>query len=152
MANYGPDFITGGTPSAQSEIVGYEASKGKDGNGATYWASNNTKPNWWKYDLGASVTKTAAKLTINAYVDANGAAVKNFTLAGSNDDSSYTDIHTGLVTSAGGSQSFEFSNATAYRYYRLTCTDNYRADGYVGFWEIYAYELASSFVPKIIIC
>jgi hypothetical protein len=121
--DYGSNFLTGGTAT-----VNFGANPGNavDGNIATGWdAYNNPLPSWWKYDLGASITKTAAKIKIAPYGDANGRQIKQFYISGSNDDSAWTDVATTTLTNilSTTSTDFEFSNASAYRYYRITITN-----------------------------
>ena len=140
---YGDNFITGGTPSADTEFSGdYDAAKACDGNVSTYWSSTNTThPHWWKYDLGAAVTKTARKLTLNL---ANATHLRNFTLQGSNDDSAWTTIYTGVHANTAGSQTFLFENLTAYRFYKVEGTDNWEPSNWMSITEIYLYEITTA--------
>ncbi len=88
---YGPDILTGGTASADSETNGATAN-GCDNNEATEWQTNDTDlPHWWKYDLGAGVTKTIRKFRSKIYY----ALGKDFTIAGSNNDSDWTTLYSG---------------------------------------------------------
>ena len=126
---YGPDVFTGGTVTTSDENPSYPATYAFDDNEATFYNSvNSAFPHWLKYDLGASVTKTARKLRIKPYRDANGGGVKNFTLAGSNNDSDWTDIHTDQHADDNAWEDYTFTNATAYRYYRISFADNWRVD------------------------
>ena len=144
------NFLTGGTISASSNAgAPYVEANGLDGNLTTYWASDGgAYPKWWKYDLGSGITKIARKLKFYTYIDGAGGILKNFTLQGSNDNSNWTTVYTGLATNTGDVwQTFMFDNITAYRYYKINCTDNYRSDNYVGFYEIRLFEGSETFTP-----
>ena len=148
MPSYGPNFFTGGSASQDSySDISQDGAKAFDGNTATYWLSAASAfPHWVKYDLGAGVTKKIAKLTMDVhdFIGATTMTVKDFTIQGSNDDSTYTTLQTLQATSGDGIQSFEFTpSATAYRYYEINITTNYRADSYAAINELYAYESTS---------
>jgi len=117
------DILTGGTPSA-SDVTNGAAAQFIDGNLGTFWGSNITT-GWWKYDLGAAVTKTAIKYRIY------GATTytynpKNWTLQGSNNDSDWDTLDTQINQSWSTDEwkEYEFSNTTAYRYYQIVITEN----------------------------
>ena len=138
---YGPDILTGGTASADSEEVGSEADKAcnNDG-GTTRWNTPNVVyPHWWKYDLGAAVTKTVRKLRIWPRA-APDAFLKNFTLHGSNNNSDWTLIYTGLKANTGVWEDFTFANGTAYRYYKINITDNWDAAN-PNYCQVYEFEM-----------
>ncbi len=140
------NVITGGTATADTEFAGMPATNGSDNDIDTLWLSTDTAfDHWWKYDLGAAVTKIVTKLRIAVHKDVGGQSSKNFVLSGSNNDSAYTTVYTGLLADGTTKtyQDFTFSNAVAYRYYKLTFSDNYRADSYVGFYEV---QMMESFV------
>jgi len=119
--DFSVDVLVSGTESADTEDGAHTADKAIDGNTATYWASTDSAfPHWWKYDLGAAVTKTVCKLRLKVPYS-SGAFLKDFKLQGSNNDSDWTDI---LDTefpddSTEAWHDFHFTNATAYRYYRI---------------------------------
>jgi hypothetical protein len=142
---YTDDLLTGGTPSADSVWqAGYEASKACDDNNGTYWCSLNTVyPHWWKYDFGAGITKTIAKITILGYWVANGLYIKDFKLQGSNDDSDWTDIYTGQTANNANKQEFTFANANAYRYYRIYATSTWNTVDY-NFCAVCEFEMMES--------
>jgi hypothetical protein len=50
---------------------------------------------------------------------------KNFTVHGSNDDSAYTLIYSGLMDGTANLNTFTLGNTTAYLYYKVTSVDNY---------------------------
>lgn len=133
---YNIDFLTGGTVSVSSQSANVGTNSVDDSTG-TVWLSNNASPSWWKYDLGASVSKKARKLRIFPYVDGSGGSVRAFTLSGSNDDSSYTTITTGEVANSSDWSEFTFSNTVSYRYYKVDITTDWRGgDNFQGFAEI----------------
>jgi hypothetical protein len=148
---YGPNVITSGTPSADTEYgTGYEAIKACDGNESTRWSSSQGGfPHWWKYDLGAGVTKTVIKLSILKYGDAAGCPLKDFTLQGSNNNSDWTTIYTGQAANVTSPtwEDFTFSNNTAYRYYKINCTSSWYTGGgwttAISFLEVQAFESAN---------
>lgn len=144
---YGLDVCTGGTASADSELSGeYPASKAFDNDVTSnnLWDSANTAyPHWLKYDLGAGVSKIVAKLRILPHQDENNGE-RAFVFAGSNNDSSYTDIYSGELAQSETWQDFTFSNSTPYRYYRMTWSTTYVATNYCGIHEVEMMEILTS--------
>lgn len=110
------DILTGGTASASGYFDVQYPSLAVDNNDGTFWSVNAAPPQWWKYNLGSGVTKTVTKLRLRPY----GSLVKDFVLAGSNNDSDWTDIYTGQHANDNAWEEYNFSNSTAYRYYRIT--------------------------------
>ena len=149
-AVYGSNVITGGTPTADSELNSSRAAtKAVDGDTVTLWTSTNTAfPHWWKYDLGSGVTKVITKISIETNeisVIPIGppdvyTTIKDFTFKGSNDNSNWDTLYTGVVVGAYGMQDYTFTNTTAYRYFLVNITSNYRGDSYAGFFEIQGFE------------
>jgi hypothetical protein len=138
---YGPDFITGGTASANSELN--PAANGSDNDVNTAWVSNAVSPGIWTYDLGVATTKTARKARVSATGGAGSQVTKDFEILGSNDNSSYTSLATGqcaAVVSGHEWTEVTFSNSTAYRYYRVIVSTNHRGDNYMGFDEVEMFE------------
>ena len=125
---YGSDVLTGGTPSADSVYLDnptYAEDKACDDNESTRWVSEDTVgfPHWWKYDLGNGVTKIVTKVRIYPYRSAGeNVRLKDFKIQGSNNDSDWTDIHTGQQTNDLGWQDYTFANENAYRYNRIYVT------------------------------
>jgi hypothetical protein len=143
LSAYGANILTGGTASADSDSGGsYPASNALDGNTSTYWFTSNTAfPHYWKYDLGVGVTKIAAKLRMFG----NNYRSKDFVLAGSNNDSTWTDIYTGQMPEFSGSwYEFTFANATAYRYYKITFSTEWLGENYCVITEIEMMEFNTS--------
>lgn len=147
---YGDNVITGGTPSADTELgPGFVVAYACDGNTGTEWISSQENfPHWWKYDLGSGITKTIAKITILKQGDAYGCTLKDFEIQGSNNNSDWTTISTKQAANvtSNTSEDFEFTNSTAYRYYRIYCTSSwYTNPGYTtcsSIFEITGREVA----------
>lgn len=132
---YGTDFTGGKTYSADSILdpPSFSANKAFDDYTTTSWASSSAAyPHWIKVDLGSNTTKTARKLRIyKSQLD----RLKTFKLQGSNNDSNWTDIYSGVASQTTGWLEYTFDNSTAYRYYRIYGTDSY-SDAFMQIGEI----------------
>lgn len=64
----------------------------------------------------------AQRITAHTLQLSNGTAEGTYTLEGSNDDSAYTSIATGVAFPASSFQEVAYTNVTAYKYYRFTQT------------------------------
>jgi hypothetical protein len=128
------DLTAGMTATASSDAgSGFEASKAIDDNTSTAWSSSGSgQPCWLKVDFGAGNAKTINSYSIRARSSFEGRAPKDFTLQGSNDDSTWTDLD--VESGIWGYSTYptlyfsRFSkgkNTTAYRYYRLYITSNF---------------------------
>lgn len=131
----------------------FSADKAFDNNETTRWATQQAGsfPHWVKVDLGVGVTKIARKLRLNIFVYNNKANVKDFKLQGSNDDSDWTDVYTGLAENKEGWQEFIFNNDNSYRYYRVYITSSYRdddADNTASIFEIEMMEATTVYGPN----
>lgn len=138
------NILTGGTASADVIYSGdYPASNASDGSITTQWITDGSVfPHWWKYDLGAGVTKTVRRLRIYAEDNGSNVYIKNFVLAGSNNNTDWTDIYTGQHSNTLDTwESYSFSNSTAYRYYRITISDNWVGNNYAQIFEFEMYEV-----------
>ncbi len=140
MATFGPNVLTGGTASAKTDRGGttYAAAKAVDGNASsTRWASNDGDvPTWWQYDLGAGITKTARKV---GFILNSSEHTADFGILGSNDGTTWTELHRGYGANNTSWQYYTFYNVTAFRYYRIAVYDIY--SGSVGsITEIEMYE------------
>src|SRR3990167_10402241 len=127
----------GGTITADSEAL--PAANAFDENETTRWSSSGAAyPHWIKYDFvntqnGKQIVQQAKVLN---YIDAN-VDPKAFTVAGSNNDSDWTTLHTGeFAQSSGAWQTFTFSNQTVYRYIRIQVTTSWVAGTYFSPYEI----------------
>jgi hypothetical protein len=142
MADYSTDLLTGGTPTVDTDAgAGYQAAQACDNNAATYWQSaNSAYPHWFKYDLGAGRLWCVLKLTISARNSGTGLNVKNFTLQGSNNDSTWTVVYTGIMANSTGVQTFNFYNSNRFRYWKVNVTDNY-STGHPNIVQIFEIEM-----------
>ena len=129
------------TPPSQAYSANRPASAASDNDENTHWEATSGASEWWKYDLGDGNIKTARKLRVNGYHDGTDLYIKNFVLSGSNDDSNWTSVTTGVTTNTSGWQEFTFSNSTAYRYYKVSITDIWAASGNVSVNEFELQEL-----------
>lgn len=138
---YGPDVLTGGTASADSEEVGSEAAKACDDLGsATRWNTPDVVfPHWWKYDLGVGVTKIVQKVRVYPRA-APDAFFKNFTFQGSNNNVDWDVLYTGQHANTEAWEDFTFANSTAYRYYKFNITDNWDSSN-PNYCQVYEFEM-----------
>lgn len=75
-------------------------------------------------DLGVGNTEVIDRIIIK---NLGGFGVNSFTFAGSNDNSSFTDLLTDNATNSTTFDYFDVTNVTAYRYYRLWCNSGFNA-------------------------
>lgn len=117
--------------------VGYEGWKAfthskSDGGWQTDQGYNVAHPASVTFDLGVGNAEIVTSYTITSYSD----AWKNWTLYGSNNGSDWTSLDAQsyiTFTTDPDMQTYNFSNTTAYRYYKVTQT---HYDSYGGFVEI----------------
>lgn len=128
---YGPNILVNGTASSDTTVADWWAFYVPDGIESTRWGSWGLMPHWWKYDLGSGVTKTVRKIRLLGTTipgDGDLGMFKDFTLQGSNDDSTWDDIYSDTQANTPTWQEYTFANSTAYRYYRIYITSTYRMD------------------------
>lgn len=147
---YGPNVIDSQVSNSDPYIVSatsedsfnYGAWRLFDGDDASYWNSNGTcQAVIIKADFGLGNAKKIKKYLVKFYpVITNNPS--DWTLEGSNDDSNWTvlDTQTGQAVYAGTTQSYEFSNAVAYRYYRLNVTDGASPSDAMCFYTLGMFE------------
>jgi hypothetical protein len=135
---YGVDAAQSASYSASTDSGGAQpAANAFDGNTVTYWQASSNSNEWIKCDFGT--TKVIARYRFRTFSDTNYAP-DDWTFEGSNDDSNWDTLDT--VSSAGLSgattYTYDITNGTAYRYYRL----NISSGGAVGIIvpEINMYE------------
>jgi len=124
---YGSDQTGSGTASASSEAEGAAANAFANDGTSTFWGYSGTGSGSLTYDFGSGVTKTIQKYTIRARGSFENQSPKAWTLEGSNNGSAWTtlDTRSGVTGwTAGEIKTFTFSNSTAYRYYRISITEN----------------------------
>lgn len=129
------DMTSNTTPSpnvtsASTELgAGYRAWNGFDHDAVNMWGTANptSLPEWLQFDFGAgnSWIVTKYKLTGNFWEGPNSPGAWKF--QGSNNGVDWVDLDTrsGQTWVAQETKTFNFSNSTAYRYYRLYVTAVY---------------------------
>jgi hypothetical protein len=135
---YGSDILSGGTASGDSNGGAWSnPANAVDNNDGTFGNSTDTiGDHWWRYDLGVGNEKTVAKMRLKPYVNAWGNSIKDFSIQGSNNDADWDTLYTGQHGNNSNYEDFEFSNTTAYRYYRIYVTTTWTAHYLVGIFEI----------------
>ncbi|MBY0083845.1 discoidin domain-containing protein [Brevibacillus brevis] len=131
---------------SSSETSVYPGWMGINGNVTDYYYSNGATPpaegHWWQIDF--FVPKIITKLAIKPLRISSGQySIASFTLQGSNDDTNWTDIYAGSPVNTDSETEHNFTNTSAYRYYRLAKLRSYlRAYPviYTGWHEIKFYE------------
>jgi predicted alpha-1,2-mannosidase len=123
----GGDLCTGGTSSASAVQTGQTAAEAFDNNFTTSkWIAAATTA-WIQYQFGGGNAYVVTRYTLTSGNDIPGRDPKNWQLQGSNDGTAWTtvDTRTGITfASRLMTQSFSFTNTTAYRYYRVNITLN----------------------------
>lgn len=113
-----------------------------------YWVTNGTNTGWIKIDLGSGNTYTIGTyaVRVNTIPEPNRAP-QDWTLQGSNDDSSYTVIDTVTgQTSWGNGETRTFTcddTSTAYRYFKVDITAN-NGDTFLQMEELFLYLAAAT--------
>jgi peptidoglycan/xylan/chitin deacetylase (PgdA/CDA1 family) len=137
LTGYSDDLLVGGTPTASSFYSeAFNAEKACDGNLSTSWNDNvSGLPQWWKYDFGSGITQSIVKVRIKPAFPGSNARFKDFTIQGSNDDSSWDTLYTGQHPNNSNWEDYIFANTTPYRYYKINITTTWD-DSTVGVTEI----------------
>lgn len=131
---YSADYqqITTGTLTVLNQYsAGEGVTKLNDGNTATDWAGISAI-NWINCQFSAAKVISAFKW----YVGNVNYAPKTFTVSGSNNGTTFTQL-SGTLTGVNtlGWQAFEFTNTTAYSHYRIDILTSY-GSGYVFVYEL----------------
>ena len=100
--------------------------------GGSWFTAGGTATGWVRYDFGAGNEKiiqyyTMRPLATNPSMNDPSGAPRNWSLQGSQDGSTWTDLHTVSAQApfnAGEERTYSFSNTTPYRYYRLNVTQS----------------------------
>ena len=121
-------LVLGGLATADVEDGG-TASSAIDNNSGTYWQATTVLPHYWQYDYGTGNTQRVTRLTLDAYYSGNGRQDKNWALQACNDAVSWGTITTGQDTNAAGVQTYNFSNTSFFRYYKLVFTSTWHTGG-----------------------
>lgn len=150
-----------GVASAISELdASHSAWKAMDDENASEicWHSNSGAiPGWLKYQFATA--KVISQYAITARNNAATQMPKTWKLQGSNNGTGWTDLdsQTNLTFTQAEKKTFQFSNSTAYLYYRLYITasndNNYVAIGEFELMKLYEIKsingLASASVKSI---
>lgn len=78
------------TTESSSAASGYEGAKTVDNSLATLWQANESSGAWVRYDLGTA--QPVAQVAIYPYSPLPAAAPKDFTIQGSNDGATFSDV------------------------------------------------------------
>ena len=123
----GGDLCTGETPSASATQTGQTAAEAFDNNFTTSkWIAPATTA-WIQYQFGGGNAYVVTRYTLTSGNDMLGRDPKNWQFQGSNDGITWAtvDTRTGITfASRLLTQSFTFTNTTAYKYYRVNITLN----------------------------
>lgn len=115
------DVLSGTAYSSSYYTTGNKAYRANDGEYESLsWASDNYSfPHWWKCDLGEGVTKTLRTVWGTKIYGNTTEDTAETIIQGSNDNSTWTDLTTVVWNTPAGTQTAEFINNTAFRYYRF---------------------------------
>lgn len=142
---------TGGTVTASGNIIANEGcAKAFDGNTSTKWYNNvsgSSTTSWIRYEFADNKDYSINKYTMISANDSQGRDPKSWRLQGSNDDSNWVTLDTQENISFSGrftAKSFNFTNNTAYKYYRFDQMRNSGASDGIQLSEI---KLIEDIVP-----
>ena len=103
------------------------------------WEDSGTK--WIKVDFGSGNAKTSMRIKWWGWGDQSP---KDYTFQGSNDDASYTTLLTVTGNTTYNSHvTDDFSNSTAYRYYKMNITATVGGSDQANFAQLYIYSSAA---------
>lgn len=165
-----PSDITspgGQTITADDETPTHLAAEAFDNvvTGVNGWGNETVVNAWIKIDFGGGVTKTVKKIriqpTLQTGID-NDRNVRRCKLQGSNNDADWTklpaikwigkckvyntdEIEIDMIDNYTDWAEIEFTNAVAYRYYRLYCYDNWGDKNILGIKEIEMFEVVNAY-------
>lgn len=135
-SSYGANLVTGGTATASDEYSAtYAASKAADGNAGTWWESLGAEPHWWKYQFAAAKVVTKIGITLGHIY-----GLKDFTIAGSNDNANWTTLYTGQAAQTTARQDFTFANGAAWLYIKINGTSVWAATNSFRFVDVLMHE------------
>ena len=123
---YSIDLCSGGTITASSDQSGNEAANCFDDNTGTRWQANAPVTQWIKYQFSSA--HPVGKVRINPYLYFGDASIQNFTVYGSNNDSTWDNLHSDTFPNESGWHDFYFANTTAYLYIRIEITSTWNAN------------------------
>lgn len=115
----------------------YAATTAIDGSTSTYWMCNPPTGAYITLQLGTAAIATKFRI----YVGSSSYYSTSWTLFGSNDGTTFTEIASGACTSVTGWQEFNFENETAYTFYKWVC--NTGNSSYLYTYEIELWKTVS---------
>lgn len=109
-------------------------------------------PSWLEYDLGSGHTATPTSMVMTGYSSPfSPASPTAFQLQGSNDNATWTSMLSVTMTLAAWeakpTQTFNFANSTAYRYFRIYVT---AGDGTHNYCQLSGVSLYGAIVPSFV--
>jgi len=145
-ATYGSDVTSGQTVTATAGVSGFEAPNAIDDDNGTAWQTDSGETSeTWKIDYGSGNEKTIQQYTMRPRDSFPTRAPADWTLQGSNDDTNWDilDTHSSYSSWVSGTtETFTFTNATAYRYYQIVITAD-GGNGRLSISEIEMMEVAT---------
>jgi hypothetical protein len=116
-----------GAPAVTTSTASSAGTLADDGKLSTKWLTTAAAPGWLQFDAGAGNTSVATGYHL-ACADVQARDPKDWQFQGSNNGSSWTNLDTRTAQSfavRNQTNSYTFTNTTAYRYYRLNVTATY---------------------------
>lgn len=90
---------------------------------------------WLKIDLGAGNERACDSYFFRSW---DGQGAESFTVSGSNDDSVWTELYTGVgLNDNTVMQKHQWVNATSYRYYRVTCNSGFHPLQWTSYFHMF---------------
>ncbi len=127
-----PNLATGGTASASAAPAGAAASQAFDGNNGTKWYSGDSVPTGWlQYQLASA--KALNQYTLTSANDVPQRDPATWQFQGSNNGATWTNLDTQsaqVFVNRAQTNIYNFTNTTAYIYYRLNVTANNGGSSY----------------------
>lgn len=115
----------------------YSATRAVNGSTSDYWRTNNPVGAY----IVVKLAEASAIENLRWYVGNTTYFAKAFTVAGSNDGNTFTDLFSGGCTGTSGWQGFHWINEIPYEYIRVTCDAANSS-------YLYTYELEFGIVEK----
>jgi len=129
--------LGGATATSSTNYASEPPANAIDGNPGTHFTTNGIKTGWLRLQLPTA--RVVTSYSIRRRDDLPTRNIKDWTFEGSSDGAAWTTLETRTgVTwpTAGQTQTFTFSNSTAYLYYRVNFTDNNGDASYTSITEI----------------
>jgi len=135
ISAFAVNLITGGTETCNSTFAANTCDLTVDANTGTNWVTNNTLPAVWTYDFGIGNSETINEIEL--WTEDGNTSLDDFTIEGSNNNVDWDVLSTESKPEHSTNEVFPYENCTAYRWYRINATSNWRGgDNYTGFSEI----------------